>query len=202
VPVQKQLGLSGIEIAFKFLMPNQSFPYYMERHASRLSASMDLPPPNSGRTFLRLMRLPENGRETILDLTTYGQKFELLVTRFLKPLREVMAKGFQKGDTDLSCITSWPIEISSMRMGFDDGLAFALQTEDYEMFEDGLAESIEGDHYFLFFTDSNEFVCKAVSNPMRDPRFENWTRVINRSYGLELNPPRRLVYDAVGEGAL
>ena len=193
---------SGIEIAFIFVMPNQSFPYYLERHASRLSASMDLPPPNSGRTFLRLMRLPKDGRETILDLTTYGQKFELLVTRFLKPLRDEIAKGFEIGDEELSKVTSWPIEISSMRMGFDDALAFALQTEDYELFEDGLSESMDADHYFLFFTDSNEFVCKAVSNPVRDPRFENWVRVINRSYGLELNPPRRLVYDAVGQGAV
>ena len=193
---------SGIEIAFILAMPNQSFPYYLERHASRLSASMDLPPPNSGRTFLRLMRLPKDGRETILDLTTYGQKFELLVTRFLKPLRDEIAKGFEIGDEELSKVTSWPIEISSMRMGFDDALAFALQTEDYELFEDGLSESMDADHYFLFFTDSNEFVCKAVSNPVRDPRFENWVRVINRSYGLELNPPRRLVYDAVGQGAV
>jgi len=192
----------GIEIAFNLAMPNQSFPYYLERHASRLSASMDLPPPNSGRTFLRLMRLPKDGRETILDLTTYGQKFELLVTRFLKPLRDEIAKGFEIGDEELSKVTSWPIEISSMRMGFDDALAFALQTEDYELFEDGLSESMDADHYFLFFTDSNEFVCKAVSNPVRDPRFENWVRVINRSYGLELNPPRRLVYDAVGQGAV
>ena len=192
----------GIEIAFVLAMPNQSFPYYLERHASRLSASMDLPPPNSGRTFLRLMRLPKDGRETILDLTTYGQKFELLVTRFLKPLRDEIAKGFEIGDEELSKVTSWPIEISSMRMGFDDALAFALQTEDYELFEDGLSESMDADHYFLFFTDSNEFVCKAVSNPVRDPRFENWVRVINRSYGLELNPPRRLVYDAVGQGAV
>ena len=193
---------SGIEIAFVLEMPNQSFPYYLERHASRLSASMDLPPPNSGRTFLRLMRLPKDGRETILDLTTYGQKFELLVTRFLKPLRDEITKGFEIGDEELSKVTSWPIEISSMRMGFDDALAFALQTEDYELFEDGLSESMDADHYFLFFTDSNEFVCKAVSNPVRDPRFENWVRVINRSYGLELNPPRRLVYDAVGQGAV
>ena len=193
---------SGIEIAFIWAMPNQSFPYYLERHASRLSASMDLPPPNSGRTFLRLMRLPKDGRETILDLTTYGQKFELLVTRFLKPLRDEIAKGFEIGDEELSKVTSWPIEISSMRMGFDDALAFALQTEDYELFEDGLSESKDADHYFLFFTDSNEFVCKAVSSPARDPRFENWIRVINRSYGLELNPPRRLVYDAVGQGAV
>ena len=193
---------SGIEIAFILAMPNQSFPYYLERHASRLSASMDLPPPNSGRTFLRLMRLPKDGRETILDLTTYGQKFELLVTRFLKPLRDEIAKGFEIGDEELSKVTSWPIEISSMRMGFDDALAFALQTEDYELFEDGLSESMDADHYFLFFTDSNEFVCKAVSNPVRDPRFENWVRVINRSYGLELNPPRRLVYDSVGQSAV
>ena len=196
------LFTSGIEIAFNLAMPNQSFPYYLERHASRLSASMDLPPPNSGRTFLRLMRLPKDGRETILDLTTYGQKFELLVTRFLKPLRDEITKGFEIGDEELSKVTSWPIEISSMRMGFDDALAFALQTEDYELFEDGLSESMDADHYFLFFTDSNEFVCKAVSNPVRDPRFENWVRVINRSYGLELNPPRRLVYDAVGQGAV
>ena len=148
------------------------------------------------------MRLPKDGRETILDLTTYGQKFELLVTRFLKPLRDEIAKGFEIGDEELSKVTSWPIEISSMRMGFDDALAFALQTEDYELFEDGLSESMDADHYFLFFTDSNEFVCKAVSNPVRDPRFENWVRVINRSYGLELNPPRRLFYDAVGQGAV
>ena len=162
---------------------------------------MDLPPPNSGRTFLRLMRFPKNGRYTILDLTTYGQKFELLITRFLKPLQREILKGFESGDENLSMVKSWPIEISSMRMGFDDGLAFALQTEDYEQFEDGLSESVDADHYFLFFTDSNEFVCKAVSNPVRDPRFENWVRIINRSYGLELSPPRRLMYEAVEEKA-
>lgn len=183
-------------------MPNQSFPFYLERHATRLSASMDLPPPNSGRTFLRLMRFPKNGRFTILDLTTYGQKFELLITRFLKPLREEILKGFNSEDEELSHITSWPIEISSMRMGFDDALAFALQTEDYENFENGITESVDADHFFLFFTDSNEFICKAVSNPVRDPRFENWTRVINRSYGLELSPPRRLMYETAVEKTL
>lgn len=193
--------MSGTEPAVSFLMPNQSFPFYLERHATRLSATMDLPPPNSGRTFLRLMRFPKNGRYTILDLTTYGQKFELLITRFLKPLQREILKGFESGDENLSMVKSWPIEISSMRMGFDDGLAFALQTEDYEQFEDGLSESVDADHYFLFFTDSNEFVCKAVSNPVRDPRFENWVRIINRSYGLELSPPRRLMYEAVEEKA-
>lgn len=193
--------MSGTETAVSFLMPNQSFPFYLERHATRLSATMDLPPPNSGRTFLRLMRFPKNGRYTILDLTTYGQKFELLITRFLKPLQREILKGFESGDENLSMVKSWPIEISSMRMGFDDGLAFALQTEDYEQFEDGLSESVDADHYFLFFTDSNEFVCKAVSNPVRDPRFENWVRIINRSYGLELSPPRRLMYEAVEEKA-
>jgi hypothetical protein len=193
--------VSGTETAVSFLMPNQSFPFYLERHATRLSATMDLPPPNSGRTFLRLMRFPKNGRYTILDLTTYGQKFELLITRFLKPLQREILKGFESGDENLSMVKSWPIEISSMRMGFDDGLAFALQTEDYEQFEDGLSESVDADHYFLFFTDSNEFVCKAVSNPVRDPRFENWVRIINRSYGLELSPPRRLMYEAVEEKA-
>ena len=51
------------------------------------------------------MRLPKDGRETILDLTTYGQKFELLVTRFLKPLRDEIAKGFEIGDEELSKVT-------------------------------------------------------------------------------------------------
>jgi hypothetical protein len=189
----------ALKLLFLIAMPHQSFPYFLERHATRLSASMDLPAPNSGRTFLRLMRFPRKGRETILDLTTYGQKFEMLVTRFLKPLRNEIAKGFREGQEEISSLTSLPIEISSMRVGFDDALAFALQTEDFEQFEDGLFETMDADHYFLFFTDSNEFVCKAVSNPRRDPRFENWVRVINRSYGLELSPPRRLMYDAVEE---
>ena len=147
------------------------------------------------------MRLPRKGRETILDLTTYGQKFEMLVTRFLKPLRNKIAKGFMEDQEEIGNLTTWPVEISSMRVGFDDALAFALQTEDFEQFEDGLFETMDADHYFLFFTDSNEYVCKAVSNPRRDPRFENWVRVINRSYGLELSPPRRLMYDAMEESA-
>ena len=47
-----------------------SYPLLLERQAARYSGVMDLPPPHSGRMYLRLVRLAQRGRETVMDVYT------------------------------------------------------------------------------------------------------------------------------------
>jgi hypothetical protein len=61
-----------------------------------------------------------------------------------------------------------------------------------------LEDDIHADHFFLFHTNSKDFGCHGISNPHQKKWPENWLLLINHTYGLELFPPRRLVYDASG----
>ena len=62
----------------------------LEKQAARHSATMELPEPNSGLFFLRLVRLPKRGRETVVDIFSAGHRFRVRVTRFLSPLRDTL----------------------------------------------------------------------------------------------------------------
>ena len=53
-----------------------------------------------------------------------------------------------------------------------------------------LSESENDDHYFLFKTDSINCFVYGISNPCIK-KDESWIRLINRSFGTELVPPRR-----------
>ena len=67
-----------------------SYPLLLERQAARFSGTMELPPPHSGRMYLRLVRLAQRGRETVMDVYTSGNRMRVRITRFLAPLRETI----------------------------------------------------------------------------------------------------------------
>ena len=49
---------------------HQSFPKILEERAAQYSAYMNLPEPDSGEMFFRLVRMPLKGRETIIDVNS------------------------------------------------------------------------------------------------------------------------------------
>jgi len=46
----------------------------------------------------------------------------------------------------------------------------------------------------MFYTNSSGYTAKGISNPHTKKWPEDWLRLIHRSYGVELTPPRRLFY--------
>ena len=60
-----------------------SYPLLLERQAARYSGVMDLPPPHSGRMYLRLVRLAQRGRETVMDVYTSGNRMRIRLPVFL-----------------------------------------------------------------------------------------------------------------------
>ena len=89
-----------------------SYPLLLERQAARLSGAMELPPPHSGRIFLRLIRLARRGRETVMDIYTSGNRMRIRVTRFLAPLRETIKNDPIDGQFSVREDVSVPIEVS------------------------------------------------------------------------------------------
>ena len=175
----------------------KSFPKRLEEQVARLSAYMSLPEPASGDTFLRLIRLPARGRETVVDLSSCGFRYRLRVTRFLKSLRQNFLHHDSSGNEPLQK-TNPSIEISSSYIDADDSAVKILDYLNFNDFRNDLEDDLNADHFFLFYTDSKDFECKAVSNPHKKKSSEEWILLINHSYGLELSPPRRLVYDHLG----
>jgi hypothetical protein len=47
----------------------------------------------------------------------------------------------------------------------------------------------------LFFTDTIDCKIAAITDPYKIRKAEAWHRIINRSYGAELVPPRRCFVD-------
>ena len=166
----------------------------LEKEAARHSATMELPEPNSGLLFLRLVRLPKRGRETVVDLFSTGHRFRVRVTRFLAPLRDTLS--YDSKDECFCSNRTQPIatEISASYLHPEDSFVRMLKKEYFGGFVNDLSEEKEADHYFMFYTNSFGFVSRAISNPHAKKWPENWLRLINRSYGLELHPPRRLFY--------
>ena len=175
----------------------KSFPRKLEEHTARLSAYMNLPEPGSGNTFLRLIRLPARGRETVLDLNTSGFRYRIRVTRFLKSLRQNFLNCDSKNVKPPQNIVP-SIEISSSYLDADNLAVRIFDHLKFKDFHNDLDDDSDADHYFLFYTDSEDFECRAISNPHKKKSTEEWTLLINHSYGLELSPPRRLVYDDLG----
>ena len=110
----------------------KSFPKRLEEQVARLSAYMSLPEPASGNTFLRLIRLPARGRETVVDLSSCGFRFRLRVTRFLKSLRQNFLHHDSSGN-EPSQKTNPSIEISSSYLNADDS---AVRILDHLNFND------------------------------------------------------------------
>ena len=101
----------------------KSFPKRLEEQVARLSAYMSLPEPASGNTFLRLIRLPARGRETVVDLSSCGFRFRLRVTRFLKSLRQNFLHHDSSGNEPLQTVTvaaknSFKIQLGRVHEGW------------------------------------------------------------------------------------
>ena len=171
-----------------------SYPLLLEHQAARLSGSMELPPPHSGRIYLRLVRLARRGRETVLDLYTSGNRMRIRVTRFLAPLRETIEIDPIDGQYSVRKDMKVPIEVSSADLDPWDSFLKMMSKMDFGDFAHDLSDEIDADHYFMFYTNSSGYTAKGITNPHVKKWPENWLHLINRSYGMELHPPRRLFY--------
>ena len=171
-----------------------SYPLLLEHQAARLSGSMELPPPHSGRIYLRLVRLAKRGRETVLDLYTSGNRMRIRVTRFLAPLRETIEMDPIDGQYSVRNDMKVPIEVSSADLDPWDSFLKMMSKMDFGDFAHDLSDEIDADHYFMFYTNSSGYTAKGITNPHVKKWPENWLHLINRSYGMELTPPRRLFY--------
>ena len=136
---------------------------------------------------MRLSRFPNEGTETILDIHSMGTRVFVTVTRFLNSLRE-RVKTFSKDNSHDTPLITIDISISQIS-GRDPIIREILSNQIFDIKSD-LNQEIKDNHFFLFFSDSQNCVTAAISNPFQKLN-EQWVRLINRSYGTELNAPRR-----------
>ena len=87
-----------------------------------------------------------------------------------------------------------PIEVSSADLDPWDSFLKMMSKMDFGDFAHDLSDEIDADHYFMFYTNSSGYTAKGITNPHVKKWPENWLHLINRSYGMELTPPRRLFY--------
>ena len=136
---------------------------------------------------MRLSRFPVDGTETIVDLHMSGSRVFVTVTRFLYSLRKILQFSTFSKSKDIS---ESPIEISISECEANDPLIREILSNQIFDIENNLSDKRDDNHYLLFFTDSRTCISAGISNPI-DKLNEQWIRLINRSYGTELVPPRR-----------
>lgn len=167
----------------------KSYPLRLEQRVSKLSANLNLPEPHSGFFSFRLVRLPNQGVETVVDLYSQGSRIFLKVSRILYPLRSL--PEFSKANPigpDASVI---PVEYSSALCEIDEPIVREIRRGSPFDLESDIQGAHEDSHYFVFFTDSRDCIAKGISNPHENGSRELWTRLISYSYGVEQLPPRR-----------
>ena len=136
---------------------------------------------------MRLSRFPYEGTETILDIHTVGTRFFVTVTRFLNSLRERITTFTDENGQD----SNFPsVDISISEISETDPIIREILSNQIFDLKSDLNQEIKDNHFFLFFTDSQNCVSAAISNPFQKLN-EQWVRLINRSYGTELKAPRR-----------
>ena len=136
---------------------------------------------------MRLSRFPNEGTETILDIHTVGSRVFVTVTRFLNSLRERITTPTNDICQDTHLIA---VDISISEISEGDPIIREILSKQIFDLKSDLNQEIKDNHFFLFFTDSKNCVSAAISNPVQKLN-EQWVRLINRSYGTELNAPRR-----------
>ena len=161
----------------------------LEQRVSKLSANINLPQPHSGLFSFRLVRLPKEGVETVVDLYSKGSRIFLKVSRILHPLRDLI--GLSHEDSWPFQTRRIPVELSSAFCEPDEPLVREIRRSTPFELESNLSGGRADSHYFVFFTDSHECVAKGISNPHDLDDTELWTRLITYSYGVEQLPPRR-----------
>jgi len=165
-----------------------SYPYALERQASHLAAPLRFPEPASGRKLLRLVRLPAKGHETVIDLHIRKNSCTITVTRFLKPLRQLWENLDRPSEMPRIKI---PVEISLANLDCNDALFRETQRGTVLDCINAPIDDSTLDHYLMFFTDTIDCKIIAITDPYKTRKAEAWHRIINRSYGAELVPPRR-----------
>jgi hypothetical protein len=163
------------------------FQKQLEQQAASLSASLVLPEPQSGRIFLRLTRLPIDGPETIIDVKSFGKRYFITVTRFIEPLRISYQSFLNKNLSGEFCV---PVEISTSECSLNEPLVKECKSSYIYDLKSNFISEDNTDFYYLFCTDSFNCVTSFTTYP-HNQTDELWQRIINRSYGAELVPPRR-----------
>jgi hypothetical protein len=108
------------------------------------------------------------------------------VTRFLLSLRAFLINS----KTEDVSFANFPIEISTSECQRLNPLIREISTSQIFDISSRLSDGIRDDHFFLFYTDSNNCIAAGMSNPYQNQN-ELWIRLINRSFGTELVAPRR-----------
>ena len=168
--------------------PFLSFAQEIERQASSISSALVLPDPGSSNFSFRLSRFPVEGTETIVDIHSAGKRLFISVTRFLKSLRH----GLYTSKNKLSCKLNIPVEISIAELDRSEPILREIINDHIFDLTSNLSSNIDESYFFIFFTDSCNCISAGISNPY-EKLDEQWIRILNRSYGAELTPPRRTV---------
>ena len=168
--------------------PFPSFAQGIERQASSICSSLVLPDPSSTNFSFRLSRFPTEGTETVVDIHSSGKRLFISVTRFLKSLR----KELLYSKNNLSCKLNIPVEISITELDQSEPILREIINDHIFDLSSDLSSNINEGHFFIFFTDSYNCISSGISNPY-EKHDEQWIRILNRSYGAELIPPRRNV---------
>ena len=168
---------------------NTSFPLLLEQRVSKLSANINLPEPQSGEFFFRLVRLPVEGVETVVDVYSRGYRLFIRLSRMLSSLRKLEIDS--DADYEEPCLNRVPVEISVGPCDPTEPIVREIRRGSPFELESRLLDEPEEAHYFVFHTDSKDCVARAISSPHGSGGCELWTRLICYSYGAEQNPPRR-----------
>lgn len=163
------------------------FQSQLEVLASSLGATLHLPEPGSGKFCMRLIRLPVDGPETIIDIKSVGHRYFVTTSRFIEPLRQSV-KGLMNGK--ISENFRIPMEISSSECSGNESLILECKNESIYGLRSSFSSIDDVDLFYFFFTDSFNCVTATTTHLHRQTD-ELWQRIINRSYGTELIPPRR-----------
>ena len=174
----------AFKMLLNYLLSHQEiYPYKIEKLAASISAPVFMPEPDSGNLSMRFVKFPLGGSESIIDIYTCGKRVFITVTRFLASLRFFLDKSVINPPLKI------PIEISTSEINKQEPLFNEVFFRNQEL-SGNLSKSENDDHYFLFKTDSINCFVYGISNPCLK-KDESWIRLINRSFGTELVPPRR-----------
>lgn len=169
-------------------IPYSSFAQEIERQASSISSTLVLPDPGSSNFSFRLSRFPIDGTETIVDIHSTGKRLFISVTRFLKSLRQELCTS----KNEISSKLDIPVEISIAELDRSEPILREIINDHIFDLSSDLSANIDEAHFFIFFTDSHNCISSGISSPY-EKHDEQWIRILNRSYGAELTPPRRTV---------
>ena len=155
-----------------------SYPQRLEKYASKLVATLELPEPNSGKILFRLVRLPCQGIETVVDILDFNNRYLLRISRILISLRTNLQNS-------INLRNSVPVEISC---GYIDKISIADCMMNFlreQTLQSDLEDCEESDHFFAFYTDSVNCYASGITNPHKKSWAELWQIIINRTYGLD-----------------